>query len=225
MACRNTTPYHFRAFLADLAPRGFIDPSAHVAHADLRLAENVFIGGNVIITRNADGGPVELERRVQIYGDSFLDTGLGGRIFVGEHTHIQPGCHIHAYLSEIRIGKEVEVAANCAFYSYDHGMEPGTPVMRQALTSKGGIVIGDGAWLGHGVTVLQGVTIGAGAVIAAGAVVTRDVPENAIAAGVPARVIGCRTSEDGKITPINSPLRDSVLADVPEKQLTHTPLT
>lgn len=224
MACRNTPPYHQRAFLADLAPRGFIDPDACVNHPDLRLGENVFLGGHVIITRNAEGGPVELEKRVQIYGNSFISTGQGGRILVGELTHIQPGCHLHAHLTEIRIGKEVEIAANCAFYSYDHGMEPGTPVMRQPLTSKGPILIGDGAWLGHGVTVLQGVTIGAGAVIAAGAVVVRDVPENAIAAGVPARVIGRRTSLDGKITPIHSPVLDSATAESPEKQLTHTPL-
>lgn len=224
MACRNTPPYHQRAFLADLAPSGFIDPSAHITHPDLRLGKNVFIGGNVILTRNAEGGPVEFESRVQIYGDTFISTGLGGRVFIGEHTHIQPGCHIHAHLTEIRIGKEVEIAANCALYSYDHGMEPGTPVMRQPLTSKGPIVIGDGVWLGHGVTVLQGVTIGTGAVIAAGAVVTRDIPENAIAAGVPARVIGCRTSLDGKITPIHSPVRDSAPVETPEKQLTHTPL-
>lgn len=224
LASRGTPPFHQRAFLADLAPRGFIDPDAHVNHPELRLGENVFIGGNVVLTRNADGGPIELESRVQIYGNSFLSTGAGGRILIGGNTHIQPGCHIHAYLNEVRIGREVEVAANCAFYSYDHGMEPGTPVMRQPLTSKGPILIGDGAWLGHGVTVLQGVTIGAGAVIAAGAVVTRDVPENAIAAGVPAKVIGRRTSLDGKITPIHSPVLEPAAAETPEKQLTHTPL-
>jgi acetyltransferase-like isoleucine patch superfamily enzyme len=69
--------------------------------------------------------------------------------------------------------------------------------------------VGDGAWIGHGVTVLQGVRIGEGAVIAAGAVVVHDVPENAIAAGVPARVVGHRTAADespseNKITPITT---------------------
>lgn len=209
LAAMGTAPYHQRAFLADLIPHGFIDASAHVAHPDLRLGENVFIGGNTVIVRNDGGGPVELESRVQIYGDAFVGTGQGGGVRIGARTHIQPGCHIHAYQSDIRIGSEVEIAANCAFYSYDHGMEPGIPIMRQPLASKGPVLIGDGAWLGHGVIVLHGVTIGAGAVIAAGAVVTRDVPDNAIAAGVPARVIGHRISSDGKITPIHSFTRDS----------------
>ena len=50
-------------------------------------------------------------------------------------------------------------------------------------------IIGRDVWLGANVTVLPGVTIGDGAIIAAGAVVTKDVPANAVAAGVPAKVI------------------------------------
>lgn len=51
----------------------------------------------------------------------------------------------------------------------------------------------DGAWLGVGVIVLGGVRIGAGAVIGAGSVVTQDVPDGAIAVGVPARVVKMRS--------------------------------
>ena len=51
------------------------------------------------------------------------------------------------------------------------------------------IVIGEGTWIGAGATVLGGVTIGRGVVIAAGSVVTADIPDNVVAAGVPARAI------------------------------------
>ena len=50
----------------------------------------------------------------------------------------------------------------------------------------------DDVWIGFGVIILDGVTIGKGAIIAAGSVVTKSIPENAIAAGSPARVIKSR---------------------------------
>ena len=52
-----------------------------------------------------------------------------------------------------------------------------------------GLVSHENVWIGANVTVLLGVTIGEGSIIAAGAVVTKDVPDNMIAAGVPAKVI------------------------------------
>lgn len=85
------------------------------------------------------------------------------------------------------------IAANCAFYSYDHGVSPDQPVRNQPLQSKGPIVIGDDAWIGTGVIVLSGVNVGVGAVIGAGSVVTRDVPAGAIAVGNPAKVIKIRS--------------------------------
>lgn len=192
LASRGTMPYHGRAHLADLTPRGFIAATASVAHPELRLGRNVYVGDNVVVTCCDGGAQVELGDRVHLYGDTFVETGKGAGIRIGEGTHVQPGCHIHAFLSDIRIGKNVEIAAGCGFFSYDHGLAPGVDIMAQPLTSKGGISIGDGAWLGYRVTVLQGVTIGAGAVVAAGSVVTRDIPENAIAGGVPAKVLRFR---------------------------------
>lgn len=184
-------------------------PRAFLTHPGLILGANVYVGDNVVISQSEAGGSVELHDNVHLYGDTFVDTGLGGRIRIGAGTHIQPGCHFHAYLSDITIGKQVEIAPRCGFYTYDHGMAPGMPIMEQPLTSKGGISVGDGAWIGYGVTVLQGVTIGEGAVVAAGAVVVHDIPNNAIAAGVPARVIGSRTManedpSDDKLVSINS---------------------
>jgi acetyltransferase-like isoleucine patch superfamily enzyme len=156
------------------------------------MGRNVYIGDGVVATRERDGGSLELHDRVQIYGNSFMQTGSGACIRIGEETHIQPGCHLHAFLSDIEIGRNVEIAACCAFYSYNHCTKPGITIMDQPLESKGAIKIGDGVWLGHAVIVLGGVSIGAGAVVGAGSVVLRDIPGNAIVAGTPARVIRFR---------------------------------
>jgi acetyltransferase-like isoleucine patch superfamily enzyme len=58
------------------------------------------------------------------------------------------------------------------------------------------IVIEDDVWIGYRAIVLKGVTVGRGSVVGAGSVVTRDVPRYAIVAGVPARKVGVRFSED-----------------------------
>lgn len=189
LAILNTSPYHGRAFLAYLNPNGFAVHNSSVAHPSIRTGANVYIGDRVIATCEEGRSRVELADRVQLYGDTLIQTGAGGSITIGADTHIQPGCHLHAFLSDITIGQSVEIAAGCAFYSYDHGFAGSALIMKQPLNSKGAISIGDGAWLGHAVTVLAGVRIGEGAVIGAGAVVTRNIPSNAVAVGVPARVI------------------------------------
>lgn len=194
LASLNTNPYHLRAHLAEFQTRGFVAPSACVAHPQLEIGSHVYIGDKVIIYCTGQGGAVTLRDRVHIYGDSFIETGLGGQVHIGLRTHVQPGCHIHSYISNVDIGSDVEVAACCSFYNYSHGTKKDQVIMRQPLGSRGDILVRDGVWIGHGVVVLQSVTIGYGAVIAAGSVVTHDIPDNAIAAGVPARIIGYRES-------------------------------
>lgn len=223
LACWHTVPYHRRGHLADLVEAGFIAPSARIAHPRIHLGRHVYVGDRSVISGTADSGSIELGDRVHLYGDLFMDTGNEASVRIDERTHIQPGCHIHAHLSDIRIGSGVEIAAGCAFYSYDHGMLPNEPIMSQPLTSKGAIEIGDDAWLGHGVTVLQNVTIGRGAVIAAGAVVVHDIPDNAIAAGIPAKVIKFRDETRpprGGTPPTEVPAPDSTPV---QRQLTPTP--
>ena len=64
--------------------------------------------------------------------------------------------------------------------------------LENQIGSTEGIIIGDDVWIGIGARILDGVTVGSGCVIGAGAVVIRDIPDYAIAAGVPAKVIGNR---------------------------------
>jgi acetyltransferase-like isoleucine patch superfamily enzyme len=189
-------PYRARKYLARLNRRGYVAPSAIIHHRDLRLGANVFIGDRVTIFQNHEGGFVALDDRVHVYTDSCFETGEGGSIMIGAETSIHPRCQLMAYKGAIRIGRGVALAPNCALYPYDHGVAPGMPIRRQPLTTKGDIIIDDEAWLGTNVTVLSGVRIGKGAVVGAGSVVTTDVPDDAIAVGVPARVVKSRRSSE-----------------------------
>jgi acetyltransferase-like isoleucine patch superfamily enzyme len=94
---------------------------------------------------------------------------------------------------ELRIGSHVMTGPQCFVGGSHHGIaRNGIPMMDQPTTTRGPTVIGDDVWLGTGVHVLDGMKIGNGAVIGTGAVVTKDVPAYAIAAGVPARIVGER---------------------------------
>jgi acetyltransferase-like isoleucine patch superfamily enzyme len=136
---------------------------------------------------------VTLGANTHILRDCVLETGQGGTIAIGEDTFLHPRCQVMAYKGSITIGDHVAIAPGCAFYAYNHGFAAGQRIKKQPLESRGGIEIGDDAWLGFGVIVLDGVRIGDGAVVGAGSVVTESLPDNCIAVGNPARVVKERT--------------------------------
>jgi len=154
-----------------------------------------------MLFQTTGGGLLKIGSHVTVFRDCILETGHGGTLVIDDGVAIHPRCQINAYLAPVHIGKGVMIAPNCALYSYSHGIRSGEAIARQPLQSKGGIDIGDGAWLGVGVIVLSGVRIGKGAVVGAGAVVTQNIPDEAVAFGVPARVIGFRR-EDGDSTTV-----------------------
>lgn len=185
-------PYKGQCRLAELNPQGYIAPSAAVRHQSLQRNHNVYIGERVVIFQVKDGGAVILEEGVHLYGDTIIETGDGGSVTIGANTHIQARCHFAAYKRSIKIGRQVDIAPNCAFFSYNHSFAYDHPIREQPLQSKGDIIIEDNAWLGVNVTVLDGVRIGEGSVIGAGSIVTHDIPDFAIAVGSPARVVKMR---------------------------------
>lgn len=185
-------PHKSAQALAMMNPRGYIAPSATLHHSDLKLGANIFISDRVLFFQSGNGGAIALGDRVAILRDTILETGEGGRITIGDGAYIHPRCQLNAYLTAIEIGTRVLIAANTAFYTHNHGIKPGEPIISQPLVSKGPIVVGDDAWIGTGVVVLGGVRIGPGAVVGAGSVVTKNIPANSIAVGVPARVVGTR---------------------------------
>lgn len=101
-------------------------------------------------------------------------------------TCVNAGVQIRS-MNQISIGKECLIARDVMIMDFDaHRIEFADGITNK-LTSP--IFIGDHVWIGTGAKVLKGVSIGNGSIIAAGAVVTKDIPENCLAAGVPAKVI------------------------------------
>jgi acetyltransferase-like isoleucine patch superfamily enzyme len=199
-----TPPYYAREKLSVLFDKGYISSSASIHHKNLRLGNKIFIGDRVLIFGDKETGQVNLGAHVHLYRENIVQSGYGGSITINDRSYIQPRCVMTAYLAPIVIGSNVQIAANCAFYSYNHSTISGTPIIEQRLTTKGGIFIEDDVWIGFGAIVLDGVRIGKGAVVGAGSVVTGDIPEQAMAAGNPARVIKMRAETDEKASdPLN----------------------
>jgi len=179
-------PYRSRRELAHI--KTYISPKAQISCPNLHIGPRCFIDDFVTIF--GQDGSVVLSKRVHLYRGTIIEVGQGGKVIIGENTHVQPGCNLNGYVGEVRIGRKVMVSAGCGFTSYQHKLDDlSLPMCDQALTSKGDIVVEDNVWLGMGVKVMDGVCIGKGAVIGANAVVTKHIPPYSIAVGVPARVI------------------------------------
>lgn len=101
---------------------------------------------------------------------------------IGKRVYINSGCLMMS-AGGITIGDDTQIAANVQLISNNHDLE-----YRNVITCKP-VVIGRNVWIGAGATILPGVTIGDNSVVGAGSVVTKDVPDDTIVAGNPARII------------------------------------
>lgn len=111
-------------------------------------------------------------------------TDFGKNITIGKNVFINACCCFQDQ-GGITIGDGALIGHKVVLATLNHGLSPDG----RHTNYPAPIVIGKNVWIGSNATVLQGVTIGDNAVIAAGAVVTKDVPENAVMGGVPAKII------------------------------------
>ncbi len=153
-------------------------------------------GHGVVIKHNAefwltDNAVLELGDNCTIQNFAFFQlTRPHPKVIIGENSVIGRHCIITAK-NLIQMGSNVLMGSYVQVIDHNHGMAPGKPIREQAAVI-GEVIIGNDVWIGAGAKILANVHIGDGAVIGSNAVVTRDVPTNAIAVGVPARVIGHR---------------------------------
>ncbi len=114
-----------------------------------------------------------------------------GEVSIGAKTVMGQECTISAY-QHVSIGRECIIADRVMLIDFDHGVvEVERPIRLQGIYKRD-VRVGSNVWMGYGSCVLRGVSVGHNSVVGTNAVVTKDVPENAVVGGVPARVLRMR---------------------------------
>lgn len=125
-------------------------------------------------------------RGVVIHGSEFV---AGDYVYLGPHVEIAP---------HVRIGNYSCLSSFVVITGKDHRFDiPGKPIRFSGRPDSVITSIGSDVLVGHGAVIMRGVRIGNGAVVGAGAVVTKDVPDYAVVAGVPAKIIRYRFDAEG----------------------------
>lgn len=123
----------------------------------------------------------------------------GSKVSIGKGSYYNSGYISAGADAQVTIGSWSAIGYNVSLVAATHDVDfPTGPESIRPMTS-GNISIGDGVWIGNNVVVLPGCKIGNYAVVGANSVVNSDVPDYAIAAGIPARVI--RSKDREKIKP------------------------
>ncbi len=146
-------------------------------------------------------------RGSKIYGSVRMDTPPYRRFWLGRHSVVESYCCVNNAVGDVTIGDYTRIGIHCTVIgpvcignhvnlaqgitvtALNHNFQDAEKRIDEQGISTQPVIIGDDVWIGANAVILPGVTIGRHAVIAAGAVVTKDVPDNTLVGGVPARVL------------------------------------
>jgi acetyltransferase-like isoleucine patch superfamily enzyme len=184
----------FDKYLAKEKERYVTLSSSTVIHKEAVIRNFQLDKSKIVIGRNS-----HIRGNIQLFKQ-------GGEIIIGDHCYVGEGTYIWS-AKRIQIGNRVLIAHNVNIH--DNNSHPTESNLRYLdylrilglqnidenqfnLCSKQ-VVIKDDAWIGFNSIILKGVTVGNGAIIGAGSVVTKDVPDFAVVAGNPARIIKMTT--------------------------------
>ena len=136
----------------------------------------------------ARGSDIKIDKSVR-FGRWCFFTSKGGEIVIGENTFLNTQVILNADIGgKIHISNDCMIGPRTIFRTANHNISNIHSIKLGQGHTFANIFVERNVWIGANVTVLSGVTIGENSVIAAGAVVTKDIPKNCLAAGVPAIV-------------------------------------
>jgi acetyltransferase-like isoleucine patch superfamily enzyme len=145
---------------------------------------------------------LQIARRARVEFGRFVWIGDGtkircheGLVEIGAKTVMGQECTISAY-QRVRIGEQCVIADRAMFIDFDHSVaEVEKPVREQGIYMRD-VDVGSNVWIGYGACILRGVRVGDNSIVGTNSVVTKDVPANAVVAGIPARVIRMREAPE-----------------------------
>lgn len=164
-------------------------------YININKGAKMFVDARVLLGEKQVNGS-KLETRILLEENASLSVKGNFRVFAGSYIRVIKGGHLilnGGFINEnvqitcssnIEIGEDATIGRDVVIRSYD-----GHTILQPDYKVSEPIKIGKHVWIGQGATILKGVTIGDGAIVASGAIVTRDIPANCIAAGVPAKII------------------------------------
>lgn len=152
---------------------------------------------NAIPPQSAERHPIAEILFGSWHQDNFINVTFqcdyGSNIFFGKGIEMNYNC-VFLDCGKIVIGDHVFMGPAVQIYAVNHPLDP---VERRSGKEIGlNVTIGNDVWIGGGAIICPGVTIGSGSVIGAGSVVTKNIPENSLAVGNPARVIRSVVNSD-----------------------------
>ncbi len=153
----------------------------------------LFLGSGLEL-QVGDKGRVDFGRFVWI-GEGTKIRCHEGVVEIGAKTVMGQECTISAY-KRVRIGEQCVIADRAMFIDFDHGVvEVERPIRQQGIYTRE-VEVGSNVWIGYGACILRGVSVGDNSIVGTNSVVTKDVPANAVVAGVPARIVRMRDAPE-----------------------------
>jgi acetyltransferase-like isoleucine patch superfamily enzyme len=166
-----------------------------LARLKLRWRDRLVLDGLAFV---GPGVKLEIDRGARLHLGRWSWVGHGckirvheGEVRIGAKTVLGQECTISAF-QHVAIGRECVIADRVMLIDFDHGVvEVDRPIRLQGIYKRD-VNVGHNCWIGYGACILRGVTVGDNCIVGTSAVVTKDVPDNAVVGGVPARLLRMR---------------------------------